>query len=189
MPRAEISQGSLLRVVFCYATVRLFIAKREAAASPMRLKTKANAEPTLFVTPPPRARVQGGGCSRRRSIYCGSSRSRTCAAVQRLRSRGYELIGASSRRSGCQQTWPWTSPTVQRGLETQENSSREYCKTCKDRESAAANVKRASASANHQQPRGRAKNAANGAKDGIMASSCSSAAARKMAWTRRTRRS
>ena len=119
MSRAEISQGSLLRVVFCYATVRLFIAKREAAASAAtRLKTKANAEPTLFVTPPPRARVQGGGCSRRRSIYCGSSRSRTCAAVQRLRSRGYELIGASSRRSGCQQTWPWTSPTVKRGLET-----------------------------------------------------------------------
>ena len=35
MSRAEISQGSLLRVVFCYATVRLFIAKREAAASPI----------------------------------------------------------------------------------------------------------------------------------------------------------
>ena len=34
MSRAEISQGSLLRV-FCYATVRLFIAKREAAASPI----------------------------------------------------------------------------------------------------------------------------------------------------------
>ena len=120
---------------------------------------------------------------------CSEAQKPRLRLKQQAKAQRSKLKRASSRSCGCQQTWHWTGPTVQRGLETQENSSREYCKTCKDRESAAANVKRASASANHQQPRGRAKNAANGAKDGIMASSCSSAAARKMAWTRRTRRS
>ena len=118
---------------------------------------------------------------------CSDAQKPRLRLKQEAKAQRFKLKRA--RSCGCQQTWHWTGPTVQRGLETQENSSREYCKTCKDRESAAANVKRASASANHQQPRGRAKNAANGAKDGIMASSCSSAAARKMAWTRRTRRS
>jgi len=153
--RQRHSTNHELRVVFCYAAVRLFFAKREAAASPISGNavedqsecrayficdaaskgTHANEKKLKCaqagVTHRARQRAQGGGRSRRRSIYCVSSQSQTCAAVQRLRSRGYaceigqeakaqrfKLKRASSRRSGSQQTWPWTGPTVQRELET-----------------------------------------------------------------------
>jgi hypothetical protein len=81
---------------------------------------------------------------------CSEAQKPRLRLKQEAKAQRFKLKRASSRSCGCQQTWPWTGPTVQRGLETQENSSREYCKTCKDRESAAANVKRASASANRQ---------------------------------------
>ena len=146
-----------------------------------RLKTKANAEPILVATPPPRARTQTKRSSSARKqasrIARASERKAEAAAedeafiaaaaevepVQLFRGSKAEATPETRSKSAAVQTQTrklkelrlpanlaLDRPTVQRGLETQENSSREYCKTCKDRESAAANVKRASASANRQ---------------------------------------
>ena len=234
--RQRHSTNHELRVVFCYAAVRLFFAKREAAASGLppsaatRLKTKANAEPILFATPPPRARTQTKRSSSARKqasrIARASERKAEAAAedeafiaaaaevepVQLFRGSKAEATPETTSKSAAVQTQTRKlkelrlpanlaldqpnctararnprklKPRVLQNLQRSRVSSRKRQRSGGGGKRLAGISERkpsSSGSNTHgQQSIGSQEDehdAANGAKDGIIASSCSAAAAR-----------